>query len=215
VSKRTSKRWWTYLGVTVSVVLLVLWGGSYVARSQMRKACRLAQQEQRWTDLESLSLRWTRWEPQEANAWLMLADAVQHQNRFLEAAEYLDQVPLSSPIAPKALLLESELLFGPANRPMDGEIACRKLLALEPRATRAHAHLIRFYAFTLQRNKLFEQLKDAIRVDQEPRDAYIYYFLTDSLNMAHGEELNTLWLTSDPDNELFLVARALQWMTKQ
>lgn len=139
VSGSKQKRSWMRWGASVLIVLLIFWGGYHWARTQVIKTCRLAQQEERWADLEIWSRRWTQWEPREANAWLMLADAAQHQNRFLEAAEYLDQ---------------------------------------------------------------------------EPRDAYIYYFLTDSLNMTQGEELNTLWLASDPDNELFLVAKALQWMDK-
>jgi len=209
---RTRKliRW----GTVTLVALSICWGAYEWAQILISKTCRLAQKEQRWADLEVWSLRWTKWQPHEANAWLMLADAVQHQNRFLEAAEYLDQVPLDSPLASNALLLESELLFGPANRPLEGEIACRKLLSLEPRATKAHAHLIRFYAYTLQRNKLAQQFRDAVAAEQEPPDAYIYFFLADSLNMAQGEKLNTLWLTSNPDHELFLVARALQWRDK-
>ena len=172
--------------------------------------CKEAQNESRWIDLETWSARWSWFEPQEADAWLLLADAVQHQNRFAEAAEYLSSVPANSPKAPAAILLESKLYFGAANRPLEGEVACRRLLALQPKATMAHALLIRFYAFTLQRKKLEDQVRAAILVDQEPRDSYIYYFLADSLNMAGGEQLNTLWLTSYPDEELFLVARALQ-----
>ena len=207
--------WRRLLLLVLPVGIIVIWGSLQLFRSQVRKICHKAQMEERWIDLEVWSRRWSSWEPQEADAWLMLADAVQHQNRFLEAAEYLDHVPLDSPKAPPALLAEAQILFGPANRPLDGEIVCRKLLTIQPKATQAHAHLLRFYAYTLQRKKLEDQVKEAILLDQEPRDAYIYYFLADSLNMAGGEQLNTLWLTSYPEEELFLVARTLQSMSKQ
>lgn len=203
------RRYWFVAGILL--IAMALWASYHVARSQTQKMCRKAQQEQRWEDLETLSRRWTDWEPREADAWLYLADAVQHQNRFLEAAEYLGEIPANSPKAAQALLVQAELLFGPANQPLDGEASCRKLLKLEPRAAKAHALLIRFYAYTLQRKKLAEQFKEAIRLGLEPKDAYIYYFLTDSLNMSQGVELNTLWLTTSPDEEVFLVARALQW----
>ncbi|MEJ7595273.1 MAG: hypothetical protein WKF77_27450 [Planctomycetaceae bacterium] len=210
---RSSRR--KLLLLLLPVSLIAVWGTLQLLRDQVRKICHKAQAEERWVDLETWSRRWSDWQPREADAWLMLADAVQHQNRFLEAAEYLDHVPLDSPKAAAALLLESQILFGPANRPLDGEVVCRKLLAIEPNATNAHAYLIRFYAYTLQRSKLEVQVKDAIRLNQEPRDAYIYYFLADSLNMAGGEQMNTLWLASRPDEELFLVARALQSLSRE
>jgi tetratricopeptide (TPR) repeat protein len=203
------RRYWFVVGMLL--VAMALWAGYHAVRSQTQKMCRKAQQEERWEDLETLSRRWTDWEPHEADAWLYLADAVQHQNRFLEAAEYLGEIPVTSLKAAKAFLVQAELLFGPANQPLDGEVACRKLLKLEPRAAKAHALLIRFYAYTLQRKKLAEQFKEAIRLGLEPKDAYIYYLLTDSLNMSQGVELNTLWLTTSPEEEVFLVARALQW----
>lgn len=198
------------LAIAVPLCLLLLWGTFHGLRYQVRSLCLKAQRESRWLDLETWSRQWAWVAPHEADAWLLLADAVQHQNRFAEAAEYLASVPRDSPKAPAAILLEAKLLFGAANRPLEGELACRRLLELQPRATMAHALLIRFYAFTLQRKKLEDQVRAAILVDQEPRDSYIYYFLADSLNMAGGEQLNTLWLTSRPDEELFLVARALQ-----
>ncbi len=217
--KRTTikplRRRWVGVLVGIPVILLLIWGGYHMLRSQVWRVCRKAQIEARWVDLETWSRRWSQWEPSEPDAWLFLADAVQHQNRFAEAAEYLDEITLDSPKAPAALASEAQLLFGAANRPLEGEIACRKLLQVEPRASIAHSLLIRFYAFTLQRKKLEEQVRAAILVEQEPRDAYIYYFLADSLNMAGGEQLNTLWLTSYPDEELFLVARALQAVKKE
>jgi tetratricopeptide (TPR) repeat protein len=204
------RRWFRRLLIAIPLGILMLWGTYRVMSYQARKLCQKAQRESRWEDLEVWSRRWASLEPHQADPWLMLADAVQHQNRFLEAAEYLGNVPSDSPKAPATMLLQAKLLFGAANRPLEGEQVCRRLLELEPKATMAHALLIRFYAFTLQREKLEDQVYAAVAADQEPRDSYIYYFLADSLNMAGGEQLNTLWLASSPDEELFLVAKALQ-----
>lgn len=197
----------------ISVAILFVWGGYRFTQTQLARACREAQRESRWEELEVLARRWSWWEPRNPDVWLMLADAVQHQNRFLEAAEYLENVPRNSQKALAALLMASQLLYGPANRPLEGETVSRKLLELEPRATKAHANLIRFYAYTLQRKKMVQQFREAIAVKQEPREAYIFYYLIDTLNLAGAEQLNSLWLTTSPDEELFLVARALQWST--
>lgn len=199
--------------IVVACAGLFIWGGYSLARGHLISSCRQAQKESRWEELEVLARRWSWWESGNPDVWLMLADAVQHQSRFLEAAEYLENVPRDSPKALAALLMASQLLYGPANRPLEGESVSRKLLELEPRATKAHANLIRFYAYTLQRKKMVQQLRDAIAVKQEPREAYIFYYLVDTLNMAGAEQLNSLWLTTSPEEELFLVARALQWST--
>ena len=94
---RSSRRRWA-LGITGMILLAVIvFGAVNTARYRIRKLCRAAQLEERWQDLEGWSRTWADFEPSEADAWLFLADAVQHQNRFLEAAEYLAEVPSTSP----------------------------------------------------------------------------------------------------------------------
>ena len=176
---------------------------------QFERSCRIAKAENRWADLQSLAMRWSSWNPQSGAAWVYLADAVQHQNRFVEAAEYLLRVPGGAVEELPSLLVRCKILMGPANQPFAGEQACLDLLAREPKVTEAHSLLIQYYAVTLQRDKLRRQIAEAIRARREPPDAYIYVFFVDSLRLAQGPELCELWLKSHPDNEILKVAGVL------
>lgn len=191
-------------------VLAISWAGFQGLVWSWARSCRIAQAERRWDDLEATARRWSEWQPRAADAWLYLADALQGQRRYIEAAEYLRKLPPESPKSIPALLARCQLLLGPANRPLDGEKACRELLRREPRATKAHSYLIQYYTLSLQREKLYEQVREAIRWEREPREAYIYYFLIDTIRLSNGEEMNTRWLASHPGHELFTVARLLQ-----
>ena len=173
------------------------------------QSCRMAKAENRWTDLQSLALRWSSWNPKSGAAWVYLADAVQHQDRFVEAAEYLSRVPDGSVEELPARLVRCKILMGPANQPFAGEQACLELLSREPKVTEAHELLIQYYAVTLQRDKLRQRIAEAIRARREPPEAYIYVFFVDSLRLAQGPELCELWLKSHPDNEILTVAGVL------
>ena len=73
----------------------------------------------------------------------------------------------------------------------------------------AHQRLIFFYAFTLQRRKLIEEARVAIAGECEPREAYGYLFLADSLLLSNADAQNARWLEPDPTNELFAAAQAV------
>lgn len=197
-----------------AIVLGLMGVGGWVAHRMVvnswRAECLAAQEEHRWTDLEKTAGRWAGWQPDAADAWLYLADAVQHQHRFSEAADFLSRVPPTSEKYLPALQARIQILGGPANRPLEGEIACQELLRLEPRATLAHESLIQFYALTHQGSKLRKQILDAIQAERESQASYVYYFIADSLRLADGVSINTRWLATDPDSELFQVARVLQ-----
>ena len=205
---RPAIRW---LGFSAILILLGagVWGGWVMLIRGFDQACRVAQTEHRWSDLEMTSRRWSRFAPYSVEPWVFLADAVQHQDRFVEAAEFLAQIPPDSPQYLPSQLGRAKILFGPANRPFVGEAVCRQILEIEPKIGGAHELLIQFYTVTLQRTKLRDQIISAIRVGREPRDAYVYYFLIDSLRLGEGVSINALWLDSYPDNEVLLVAEML------
>lgn len=206
---RKRRRRWLWVFVLTLLLAGAGRGGFALLIRSWDHSCRAAQKAERWTDLEVAARRWANWSPASGAPWVFLADAVQHQERYVEAAEYLGRVPADRPEYLPAQLARSKLLFGPANRPFDGEQTCLRLLASEPRVGAAHQLLIQFYTVTLQRTKLREQIETAIRVGREPRDAYIYYFLIDSVRLGDGVPLNELWLDSYPDNEILTVAELL------
>ncbi|MFT5325770.1 MAG: tetratricopeptide (TPR) repeat protein [Planctomycetaceae bacterium] len=172
--------------------------------------CSRAQQLGDWDELQRLSVQWTRWRPEAADGWIFQADAAQNKGDFASAVECLSSVPESSPKAFPAYIALATLQFGPATQPLDGVRTSERLLELDPRTTAAHRQLIEFYAMTLQREKLINQIRQAIDLSREPRSAYVYLFLVDTMRLADAVETNDNWLKAHPDTEVFLVARALQ-----
>lgn len=200
-------------GVAALLIVVLMgcgvWFGLVAITSRFEKACKQAQSEKRWTDLEATARRWTNLLPTCAPAWVFLADAAQHQQRYVEAAEYLGKIaPHQTEYFPSQMA-RIKLLFGPANLPFEAEEVCREFLANDPSDREVHTLLIQFYTVTLQRTKLRQQIAAAIKAGAEPPDAYVYYFLIDSVRLGNGVSLNSLWLIANPDNEILRVAGIL------
>jgi tetratricopeptide (TPR) repeat protein len=172
--------------------------------------CSRAQQARQWDELQSVAEKWSRWQPTSADAWLFRAEAAQRKGDFAGAAEYLSSIPESDPKALPAFVGLLTLQFGSLNRPLDGVETCERILTLAPLTTAAHRGLIEFYAITLQRQKLIQQIDFAIEKKREHPAAYVYLFLVDTMRLANAVESNSTWLKTYPDAELFLVAQALQ-----
>ena len=177
--------------------------------SRLESACRVAQKARRWKDLEATARRWASFSPSSAAPWAFLADAAQHQQRFAEAAEYLGKISPNQAEYRQSQLARIKLLFGPANLPFDAEQVCQEFLVNDPSSADAHMLLIQFYTLTFQRTKLRKQIAWAIKMEREPPDAYVYYFLIDSVRLGNGVPLNSLWLTTHPNNEVLQVAALL------
>jgi tetratricopeptide (TPR) repeat protein len=178
-------------------------------RASTAKECRAARDRRQWDDLHSLAERWSQWDPKNANPWLFLAEAAQGHNDTAATARYLEAIPDTDPKVLAALVELIKLEFGPLNRPAKGVAACERLLRLEPRATSAHRQLINFYALSLQRAKLLQHIAAAIRAEREPPEAYVFLLLVDTLRLGNAVEANERWLQSDPEAEVFQVARVL------
>lgn len=162
-----------------------------------------------WNKAEDLAARWTKRAPENGEAWLKQADLFLRQQKYQAAVDSLRQVPASSKESETALTTEMELQFGPLNRPADGAVCCEKLLIKNPRSSIAQQRLIFFLTMTLQRTRMIQQIRNAIELGTEPRESYIYLFFADSLSFANGAELNSHWLASDPESELYEVAEAI------
>jgi tetratricopeptide (TPR) repeat protein len=159
--------------------------------------------------LEAQSRRWIHLAPQSGEAWVFLAEALQQQRKFEQAAACFEQVPAAAPEAESALLAKVDLEFGPLNRPRDGARTCELILQRNPQSLVAQQRLIFFLTMSLQRSRMIHQIREALRSGTEPRESYVYLFFADSLHFANGAELNGHWLTGDPASELFEVAEAI------
>ncbi|MFM9961512.1 MAG: hypothetical protein ACKV2Q_09825 [Planctomycetaceae bacterium] len=200
-------------GIRIVVVALifvavaaVVWqcGGANYAES-----CRDAARQRQWKQLASLSQAWSDAEPDEAEAWMYRAEAARKQSDLVSADRFLGKIAPSSRFGVRALEARLELQFGPLNQPLAAVESCQTLLVCDPASKVAHQRLIYFFAFTLQRRKLMDEVRDAVARGCEPREAYGYLFLADSLVLSNAGSQNARWLESDPTSELFAVAQAI------
>lgn len=166
--------------------------------------------EEDWEQVETRSRELLEFNAQSAIGWLCLADACRNRGSHEEAAECLLRVPGENRKAIKAWELASEIYFTDLNKPLDGVKVCRDLLGIDPRNSHARRRLIFYYALTLQRDELVEVIRESIDLRCEPPESYVYLMLSDHLTFTNGYTLNTRWMASTPDEELFLVARAVQ-----
>lgn len=204
------------IGIILVAVAAVLFTSPFARRrwndyrcTTLAKQCRLARNNDEWGKLQALANDWTSRDPQNGEAWLNRGIAATGQGAWTEAAEHFWQVPDSTPQAVPAMIELSKLSFTHLNQPLRGEAACQRILGINPLAAEARQQLIWFYAMTLQRAKLRQQILDAIRLECEPREAYVYYFLLYTLRSEAAVALNTRWLEGSPNSELFLVARVI------
>ena len=209
------RRWIRFVGALLVIAALpVVWSIGSHWWQQSRTArylaqCRELRVRHKWPELAAQARLWSEWSPRDADAWLFRAEAAQSVGDFILATEFLAQVDEASPKYLPAQLVRAELLLGSGNRPLDGERVCRLILDKEPRATKPHQWLIQYYAMTLQKQKLLAQIREAIRVQREPPEAYVFAFSIDALRLSSAPEVNSRWLEAYPNEEIFLVAQAL------
>ena len=194
--------------VCVGVAVVAVWWQYGDAR--YAEHSRQALKNRQWKELASLSRSWSEADPKNAESWLHRAEAARQQRDFVSADGFLAKIPPIGEFGVRALEARIELQFGPLNQPLGAIESCLSLLQCDPASKIGHQRLIYFFAFTLQRRKLIDQVRDAAARRCEPREAYTYLFLADSLRLANAGAQNARWLESDPASELFSVAQAVQ-----
>jgi tetratricopeptide (TPR) repeat protein len=204
--------------VVVGLIILVAVAAFVVQRIVSRSlaaSCAEARRAGDWGRLEHLAQRWRWWERGAALPLLYLAEAAHEAGRDDQASDFLGQLPDRDPRTPAALVERSTLLFGPLNRPLEGAETLERALALDPKLVMARQRLIYFYAFTLQRKKMVDHCHEAMHYDSDLPETYVYLVGQDWLSFANAYDENTKWLRSSPDEELFLVARAIYRISSQ
>lgn len=179
-------------------------------RRESSAQCRDALIHQRWDEAESIAERWSAWDPQNGEIWQYRAQAAAGRKDWPAAAKFLWRIPADDTRAMQAMIEVSKLSFTHLNDPLQGVEACERILKIAPLAAGAHQQLIWFAAMTLQREKLLQQIRSAIRAKSEPREAYVYFFLADTMRSKVAVKLNERWMQSARDAETFQVAYALQ-----
>lgn len=183
---------------------------SDVRRLQLVEQCRTLRTAQKWNDLQAVADSWTKWDESNGEAWMYRGQAALGRKQLSDAASSFWRVPDTDAHAVPAMIEISKIAFTELNDPLMGVKACERILKIDSHAAGAQKQLIGFYATTLQREKLLEQIRAAIEAKSEPREAYVDYFLLYTLRSKEAVEVNERWLERNPDQELFLVARVIQ-----
>lgn len=212
-ARRRYPRW---LKVVLGV-LLVLGGWAAYRNIQVYQLRELAIEAQEarqaghWGDVEAITRRWVKRDPQAAVAWLMAAEAAQQRGAVERAAGYLDQLPDEDWRTPTAMLELATMNFGPLNRPVRGEAALQRAIALDPMHAEARRRLVFFYGITLQRTKMAEEAREAIERGCDVPETYVYLMGTDWLTFTNAHEYNEKWLRSGTNLETHFVAHVVHW----
>lgn len=199
--------------ILLPLCALVLWAAHLwltdLRTKAYEEACQEARQTLQWDTLKERATAWARWQPDNSRPWLFAAEAAQQQANPAQAAEYLRKVPDDDPLASEALLVLSDLYFQDLNRPLEGVATCERILRTHPNVGEARRRLIFFYAVTLQRKKMVDQAREAIKRRCDAPETYVYLIGADWLQLTNAAPMSLHWLQADPDNELFLVAPLL------
>lgn len=198
-------------GIAAVVALLVggSWGWNRHLAARYSDGCQQAKREQRWDALADMAGHWAQLQPQNEIPWLYLAEAAEAHGNYQAVADSLGKLPGRGPRTIQGLLFRADVLFRQLSKPLEAEATCQRILQIDPAVQEAHEQLLFFYAATLQRRKLAEQARSAIRHDCDTAETYVYLLSADWINLANSLEYNDLWLKSNPESELFLVAHAL------
>ena len=176
---------------------------------QFKAGCVKATQEEQWDRLGLIATKWLEWDPSSNDAHVYLAESEFQAGRLEEAAELLGKVTDDYHGAVAALGFRGEILYGDLHRPYEAEETWRRILSIDPQSTHAHQRLILFYALSLQRRKLVDQIREAMRRRSEPPEAYAYLIVANALGFTEGLAHVRNWRQSLPNDETLEVAEAL------
>lgn len=165
----------------------------------------------KWRTLEPLAVKWGQADPSTAIPWLYAAECAEKLGSPDRMAQYLEKIPGDDPRAPDLLLELATIYFGPLNKPQQGVKAVERAIELAPEHREARRRLIFYYGITMQREKVIEAAREAIRVGADSQETYVYLIGANWLSFSNAYELNGKWLQSDSNDEVFGIAEALHW----
>jgi tetratricopeptide (TPR) repeat protein len=197
------------IAAILALILFGVWGWNRHLAASYAAHCQQAKQEQRWDSLTQIAGNWAQLQPKNEMPWLYLAEAAEARGDYQEVADSLGKLPGRGLKTIRGLLMRADVLFRQLGRPLEAEATCHQILELDPSIQEAHEQLLFFYAATLQRRKLAEQARSAIRHNCDTAETYVYLLSADWINLGNSIQYNDAWLKNDPESELFLVARAL------
>lgn len=176
---------------------------------QLRLACRKAIAVQDWDALEQQALQWQQKTPHDDDARMYLAEALTQKRQYQQALDVLENVSADYHGILEVMAVRAELLFGELRRPFEAAQIWEDVVQARPDAAVPRQRLIYFYAMTLQRHRMVDHIRTAIKLGIESPECYSYLVLSNDLNFSDGLVTVTQWLNSDPDNRVLQIAQAV------
>lgn len=165
----------------------------------------------KWRTLEPLAVKWGKADPSIAIPWLYAAECAEKLDAPDRMAQYLEHIPSDDPRAADLLLELATIYFGPLNQPEKGVNAVERAMELDPENREARRRLIFYYGITMQRVKVIQAAREAIRIGADSQETYVYLLGANWLSFSNAYELNGKWLKSGSNDEIFGIAEALHW----
>lgn len=165
----------------------------------------------KWRTLEPLAVKWGKADPSIAIPWLYAAECAEKLGAPDRMAQYLEHIPSDDPRAADLLLELATIYFGPLNQPEKGVNAVERAMELDPENREARRRLIFYYGITMQRVKVIQAAREAIRIGADSQETYVYLLGANWLSFSNAYELNGKWLKSGSNDEIFGIAEALHW----
>lgn len=198
----------------VVAALLAVIGGVAVARmgARLDEARRLAEQR-RWDEVEETLAPYFRLWPGDAEARLLVADAVvrsadgpglseeEAAARVGQALGHLDRIPDDSPRGPEARLRAARLLLAVMKRPVAAEAQVRRAIARDPDRLQAHLLLWQVLDVTRRSDWAEPTFREVIRLARpDERFAQLRrWYLSQFAPSVANLELDRLWGIVPPD----------------
>ncbi|MBL8815708.1 MAG: hypothetical protein JNL58_06735 [Planctomyces sp.] len=213
---QTSGRRRLLIGVISTLIMLLAGGGlgwhQYQSwqRRQFEKTCRTARDKYNWDAEYGAAMAWTAQFPADPDAWLFLGEAAAKLEKFEEARDALAKVPDTDSRFLLTQLQKAGLEWNELNEPRTAVATYRDIIQRDSRILEAHAHVIAFHAFLMERREMLDAIRTAIAAGAEPRDAYSYLTLADKINVSNGRQIVQRWLAADGNDARFKVSMAVR-----
>lgn len=205
-------RRFAWIAALALAAVLICSGGYWwkiTAISSAVTACQTAMNERRWEDARMWAEVWTQRQPNDAGAWLARAEAARQLQDWKATEDSLARIPRTDRRYLRAQALRGDLALEALRDPFLAMTVWQDLMRVAPTSNLAHQRLIYLYAMTLQRGRMIEQIRTAIRLRCEPPEAYGYLLAANSLLFSDGYPRVSQWQRQHPEDETLRVAQAV------
>ncbi|WP_417731875.1 tetratricopeptide repeat protein [Rosistilla oblonga] len=213
VPPTASRRRWLVATVATVFVLFAGWGVMQYRRaaelSDLRRACRLAEQAGSWQELQRAAERWVALQPFNDQAIMHLATAKKSLEDWVGFVDAVEQLPVSNAYLVPSLAVAGDVAIDHLEDIERAERLFWAILAIDPRNEQAYQRLIFLYSMTLQKAKLQAVIRQAIERGAQPVEAGVYLTTMSALNFSDGLFRVAGWRAATPGHEPLEVAYAI------